>query len=670
MKFFPLAVLCLSLGSCLPALGITPVDSYNNLVAGQDDPGFKDGAFEEARFSHPSGMVFDDTGARLFVADKDNHRIRVIYLDENNRVDSLAGTGKAGKEDGPLSKASFNLPSALAWISPGRLAVYDEGSGLLRLVDLQKDSVSTLGVSADGKPNGVKLEGVWNLAYRPEDDSLYFSQPEEHLLQKLNLKSQKISTVLSQDTRLNFPQALCAVGGKLYAASQGSSIVYELDLKANPVSLVEVGKGSQMVELTGSDGILYALQKGGVPLARVVPDYKPVSLATPWGFPVDNQNPGTPPFLYFDGLRTAGAAASPREPRKLFITANNSNSVISVKDYDFDKTWGARSVTQLGVLTDFDYPDSKPSKTFRILVVGNSRIMTAPAIVPGAENPGSGFDGDSQGRSSLRTNTFPKQLELILNTQAALDGMDTHFEVLMLGHPGLHLQFFGNGEVPDMARKYHIDLVLAFTSSFKVEGFKDYFEKPMTDEGIPSAKVDPEFLLKPWKDKIPPGAPARLFARCKERGWVQTPSPTRMEFPYFEGLMATGDEEVRNDLMEMIGRPFQLLAGKIRSLPDERKGYPRFLVCYAPSLDNGSLDGEVYHSFWRDLCARYQLDLLDLTGPFTALKISYYPTSEMCCHNHYTTYGNYLVATLLGYYLPEQKWVPWGPTQTGSGSSK
>ncbi len=86
------------------------MESYNSLVAGSNDGGFQDGPFYSARFADPGGLAFDDSGTRLFVADRDNQRIRVVYLEEDNRVETLAGTGKIGSAVGPLTLANFNLP--------------------------------------------------------------------------------------------------------------------------------------------------------------------------------------------------------------------------------------------------------------------------------------------------------------------------------------------------------------------------------------------------------------------------------------------------------------------------------------------------------------------------------------------------------------------------------
>jgi sugar lactone lactonase YvrE len=655
------------------------MEYYNSLVAGGDDPGYKDGDYDKAHFNRPMGLAIDGKGQTLFVADTNNNRVRVIHLDEDNRVETLGGNGTSGRTDGPLSLASFAQPSALAWIPPDHLAVYDLGSGLLRSIDLKNKAVTTLGISMDGKTPGFSVGVVCDLVYRKKDNSLYFSQPGDHLLRRMDLKTQKVSTVLTNDPRIPSPWALCVSGDNLYVSEQENSGIFQVDAIPNTTSAQEavsigtVGKGELVLELAESDGILYAVQSGNTPLARVSPVYQPINLATPWGFTIDNKNPGTLPLLNFGLNQSVGFTAVPGQARKLIIANPNpwNQAIISVKDYEFDKYWGARSNSDvLGSLADFNYPSQKPPKTFRILIVGNSRVVTAPVIVPDAGKPGVPYDGNGQGVNSLRTNTFPKQLEFILNTQASLQGCEDHFEVLTLGHPGQHVQFFANDEIPPIVKKYDIDLVIAFTVSFGIEGFLEYYLKPLNDEGIPSNKMDPEFLLKTWKEKMPFGAPTRLFERAKAKGLAHVDTPTQVGFSYFSGLIASGDKEIREDLIEMIGKPYKLISERIGSIQRPGENHPKFLMCFCPSVDNDGLKVEEYDSFWRDLCSRNGINLLDLTDPLNGLKTSYYPTSESCCHNHFTAYGNLLIATLLSYYLPQEKWIPWDASSASKATSQ
>ncbi|HXL73454.1 MAG TPA: hypothetical protein VN963_07520, partial [bacterium] len=64
--FLFLAILLLS----SPVFSFTPMEYYNSFVAGFD-LGYRDGAFNDARFSDPCAIAFDTNGDRLFVADYD-----------------------------------------------------------------------------------------------------------------------------------------------------------------------------------------------------------------------------------------------------------------------------------------------------------------------------------------------------------------------------------------------------------------------------------------------------------------------------------------------------------------------------------------------------------------------------------------------------------------------
>ena len=85
---------------------------------------FADGASTTtARFNQPLGMALRSDG-RLFIADTDNHRIRVISAD-GVTVSTYAGNGNPGLLDGDADAAEFNRPVSLAFATDGRLFVGD-----------------------------------------------------------------------------------------------------------------------------------------------------------------------------------------------------------------------------------------------------------------------------------------------------------------------------------------------------------------------------------------------------------------------------------------------------------------------------------------------------------------------------------------------------------------
>lgn len=79
--------------------------------------GYQDGTFDEAKFNCPQGVAWLDTKT-LFVADTENHVIRMIML-EQRKVQTIIGTGTQGTDVN-----GGNPPLQQAISSPWDLAVY------------------------------------------------------------------------------------------------------------------------------------------------------------------------------------------------------------------------------------------------------------------------------------------------------------------------------------------------------------------------------------------------------------------------------------------------------------------------------------------------------------------------------------------------------------------
>jgi len=108
-------MLSLILGTPMGGYAIQPVSLSQDLVAGQGAPGYRDGPFYSALFKHPQGLAIDPLGKNLYVADRENNRIRVVRLDRSNQVETLAGTGAPGSKDGLCGDATFRGPSILVF---------------------------------------------------------------------------------------------------------------------------------------------------------------------------------------------------------------------------------------------------------------------------------------------------------------------------------------------------------------------------------------------------------------------------------------------------------------------------------------------------------------------------------------------------------------------------
>ncbi len=119
-------------------------------LAGSDlfDYGDIDGDLKIARLQHALGTAWKD--GQLYVADTYNSKIKVI--DPVRRITTgVSGSAPRGAQDGKLRKAGFNEPGGLTFLN-GKLYVADTNNHKIRVIDLANDSVSTLTLKEKSPP--------------------------------------------------------------------------------------------------------------------------------------------------------------------------------------------------------------------------------------------------------------------------------------------------------------------------------------------------------------------------------------------------------------------------------------------------------------------------------------------------------------------------------------
>ena len=125
-------------------------------VAGDGVQGFAGdgGAATSAELNEPSGVAVSADG-RIFIADTNNQRIRVVGT--NGTISTLAGTGVAGVsgDGGPASAAQLSRPMGLAVDAANDLFIADENNHRLRRIAAD-GTITTIagsglqGAAADG----------------------------------------------------------------------------------------------------------------------------------------------------------------------------------------------------------------------------------------------------------------------------------------------------------------------------------------------------------------------------------------------------------------------------------------------------------------------------------------------------------------------------------------
>ncbi len=185
---------------------------YVLTLAGGNGAGFVDGPPTEARFHSPEGITVATDGT-VYVADSKNHAIRSI---SSARVTAtVVGDGTAGWADGPVSSAHFSHPTGIAWFNhqngpKGALLVADRDNHRIRLVNLDEGTVSCLagrcGVGteskteslapttpgpgyADGSGDVARFDGPSGIAITSDGKMAYIADTNNHLLRGINISS-------------------------------------------------------------------------------------------------------------------------------------------------------------------------------------------------------------------------------------------------------------------------------------------------------------------------------------------------------------------------------------------------------------------------------------------------------------------------------------------------
>lgn len=120
--------------------------TIRTVVGGNEDPrnlfefGDEDGKGLGKRLQHPLGVLVH--AGVLYVADTYNHKLKVVDP-TTNEVKSLVGSGKAGQRDGGFAEAAFFEPCGLAGVG-SKLFVADTNNHAIRVVDLEARTVTTL----------------------------------------------------------------------------------------------------------------------------------------------------------------------------------------------------------------------------------------------------------------------------------------------------------------------------------------------------------------------------------------------------------------------------------------------------------------------------------------------------------------------------------------------
>ncbi len=348
-------------GPCLRHLD--PVTGQTTTVSGDcDSPGDKGGKLAAARF----GFLFHDLEidadrGLIYVADRINNSIRVVDVDGDNVftltnaldgpgsmaldaasgtlyvaatfdnvlvtvdttsgfIDTIAGTGNAGSDDGSAASATLDAPQGLALLNQSTL-VFGGFDGRLRVLDLLAATVTTVvtdspgffapfatrsGAAGDvvvmadnqgalfefdgaelrrltgpqrpvGYVDGAGIDARFalpaSIVSELSGTSVLVSDSINHAIRRVDLVDGATSTLIGGPERdgdvdgafavaeLDFPAglALDAAGTTLYVAANGADSIKKLDLVAGTMATVAAVDDPWEVALDEENGLLYVI---------------------------------------------------------------------------------------------------------------------------------------------------------------------------------------------------------------------------------------------------------------------------------------------------------------------------------------------------------------------------------------------------------------------------
>ncbi len=228
--------------------------------AGNGDAGFSGdgGPAREAALNFPAGLAFDSKGD-LYIADRNNHRVRKI--DSRGIISTVAGTGTPdmGGDDGPALEAHLNYPSDVAVDPDGNLFISDRSNNRIRKVDPEGiiSTIAGLGLPGYGGDFGPALDAFlkypFGIALGNEGD-LYIADRGNNRIRKID--SRGIITTLAGDSLHSFSGD--------YGPSNQSSLAYPTDVVVDPTGNVFIAdRNNNRVRKVDNLGIITTVMGTG-----------------------------------------------------------------------------------------------------------------------------------------------------------------------------------------------------------------------------------------------------------------------------------------------------------------------------------------------------------------------------------------------------------------------
>ena len=232
------------------------VDARTNIittVAGNGRAGFSGdgGQATSASLNEPFGVVVDKARQILYIADRENHRVRKLDLN-TNRIETAAGGGiplNGNGDNGAATSARLILPARLALDSSGNLFIPD--GERIRRVDVSTGIIATVagggsetaGIGDGGPATAAYLDNPWDVAVDGAGN-IFIVDRDKLRVRKVDAVTQIITSIAGNgfETQINdnAPATSATLQEPNGVAVDAAGNLYITDLSAGRIRKVDV----------------------------------------------------------------------------------------------------------------------------------------------------------------------------------------------------------------------------------------------------------------------------------------------------------------------------------------------------------------------------------------------------------------------------------------------
>ncbi len=221
-----------------------------------------------AKLNNPNDVAYCKTKGNYYIADLNNHRIRMI--DSSDVITTIAGKGVAGYNgDGGLAiNAKINYPVSVAADTLGNVYFADQSNRRIRKIDVNGIITTIAGTGIDGY-NGenivataAQISSVYGISV-DETGNIYFSDYGNQRIRKIDKSTGLIHTIAGTgasgfsgdngqaiNAEINFPYGLYADGtGNVFFADLNNNRIR----KINTSGIITTVAGSGMQGYNGDN---------------------------------------------------------------------------------------------------------------------------------------------------------------------------------------------------------------------------------------------------------------------------------------------------------------------------------------------------------------------------------------------------------------------------------